>query len=304
MVHVGCCSFSFGWLGLVDALALVRSLGFDRVDVSAAGPGAQVNQLAAAANRERMAATVREALGRAGLAPCELFLCGIWVDGRGVVPNDPDRAAREAMLEQFARLCRFARLAGFDSVMGVPGRPQPALAPQAALELSADTLGRMVAIATDEGVRLDVEPHVGSIVQEPRRALRLAREVPGLFYTLDYAHFIGQGFGQADVAPLLAHAGHMHAKPARPGYMKCGVEHSAIEFAPIFRALRRLDWDGTITMECIGSLEQTGGGPRPTYRALAADGQPEPVAPGSAGHPVYQTLAMGQIGRASCRERV
>jgi sugar phosphate isomerase/epimerase len=292
MIRLGCCAFSFGWLSLHKSLELSKSLGFTCVDVGASGLSSHVNQQVAAAEPTRTGRMLREAAGRYELELSELFVCSVVVNGRGVDTNSPDEKLRGQALEQFRRICACAAEAGFRSVMGVPGRPQEGLGEQGSWDVAADMLAKMVAIARDAGVGFNVEPHVGSVVETPQGALRMAREVPGLRYTLDYAHFTCLGIPQEEVAPLHEFAGHMHGKQARPGFLKCRMEEGEIDFEAIFRDLIRRDWDGVVTMECIGSLSEDYPERGPLFRNVTDTWQPDAPAPGRTSHPVVQTVLL------------
>jgi len=258
MVELGCCAFIFGRRSVEDGLRLVADLGFRRADVSAAdiGEKAQVDQQEAAADPARLGRQAREAAARRELRLDELFVCPVFVDGRRVEVNDPDRESRRRVLESFTGLCDYAAEAGFESIMGVPGVPQEALGPGEAWDLSVEMLGEMVRIASGRGVRLNVEPHVGSIVQEPEKALKLVRDVPGLAYTLDHSHFISLGYTEEDIMPLHGFSRHMHARQARKGSGGCVVAQGAIDFGVVVRDLIAREWEGAMAMEYFAGREE------------------------------------------------
>jgi sugar phosphate isomerase/epimerase len=260
MIRIGCCSFVFGKLTLEESLRLCRTLGFCHVDVSAAdiGPKAHVDQQGAAARPEEAARLVRDLAVQNGLALEELFLCPVFVEGKRVEVSHPDAGVRRRLLDQFRGIAAFARAAGFRSIMGVPGTPQGGIGRKEARAHATETLRAMVAIAEDVGVALNVEPHTGSLIEEPEAALRMADEVPGLGFTLDYAHFAQRGILAERVYPLHAHARHMHARQARAGCGGCAVEEGTIDFGAIVEQLRAADWDGVIAMEFFGGI-----GPKP-----------------------------------------
>jgi sugar phosphate isomerase/epimerase len=155
------------------------------------------------------------------------------------------------MLQRFRALCQCAAEAGFQSIMGVPGRPQTELTPRAAWDTAAETLAEMAAIADICGLACNVEPSSNSILNTPEAALRMAQQVPRLGYTLDYAHFYGQSIPAHEVMLLHAHVRHMHAKPARLGVAKCLVHQGEVDWTAIVEDLRRREWDGVVSMECI-----------------------------------------------------
>jgi sugar phosphate isomerase/epimerase len=226
------------------------------VDVSAAdiGPGAHVDQEEAAARPEECGRRVRELAQANELELEELFVCPVFVDGRRVEVSHPDAEVRARLLERFDGICAFARAAGFRSVMGVPGTPQPGISLAEAWSNATGTLRAMVRIAADHGVRLNVEPHTRSLIEQPADALALAGEVPGLTFTLDYSHFVSRGIPEEDVYPLHARTAHMHARQARPGSGGCAVEEGTIAYEKLIEELQSRSWDGVIAMELFGKV--------------------------------------------------
>ena len=179
----------------------------------------------------------------------------VFVDGEPVRPNYPNAPLRRRALDAFARLCRCAKVAGCKSVMGVPGSPEEGLEDGRGWALAVDMLGQMVRIAQDEGLVFHIEPHSGSIAQTPDLALRLAQEVEGLRFTLDYAHFLGLDIPQEVVKPLQAYAGVLHGKPCTKGVGKTLVHEMGIDFKAIVAELLEGQWDGVISMECIWPVD-------------------------------------------------
>ncbi len=288
MIHLGCCAFNFGDYPLEDSLRLVHELGFHFADV---GLG-QIDLRVALTEPEQEARRVGQLAERHKLQLVEFFVCAVPVDGEGVAPNEPAPGLRARMLEQFRAICRFAAAAGFDSVMGVPGRPRDELGERGSWETSVETLNTMVSIAGDEGIRFNIEPHKDSIVEKPQDALRLAREVEGLTYTLDYAHFAGQGIPQKDAMALHEFTAHMHGKQARRGYMKSFFHTGTIDFEPILRDLTRRQWDGVIAMECMGGASDDPDVPEPAYREVSIEWEVLGPEPGLVSRPAIQTAVL------------
>lgn len=290
MIKLGLCTFDFGWLPLEEALAFARALGFERVDVGASGPTAQIDQVHAAKEPAAVGAWVRQAAGAQGLELNEFFACRMHPGGENVSTNDPDPAVRRAILRHYRGLCQCAAEAGCDSLMGVPGDIQPDVDPEASWAASAEVLSGMVAIAGEYGIVPNVEPHRGSILETPEAALRMAREVDGLCYTLDYAHFEGQGIAQARVAVLHPHVRHMHAKPARPGWSKGTWHENTIDFAAILADVALQGHDVVISVETIGRYDEALG--RPVYQPMPPSGVAATLPPGLLGHPAAQTMVV------------
>jgi sugar phosphate isomerase/epimerase len=256
MIRIGCCSFCLGGLDLEESLRLCRSIGFKHVDVSAAdiGPGAQVDQQEAAADPDKHAKRVLNLAEKYELELEEVFLCPVFVEGKRVEVSNPDPAVRKALLENFRRICAFAGGAGFRSIMAVPGTPQEGIGDEEAWANAVETLREMTKITSDNGIRLSTEPHAGSLIHQPPAAMRMADEVPGLTYTVDYAHWVAKGMKQEDAYCLHEHAGHMHARQANPKNGHAHVDIGTIDFKAIIDDLRKRDWDGVIAMEFFGGV--------------------------------------------------
>ncbi len=200
---------------------------------------------------ERTGEVMKERLGRYGQQAVELFMCAIpWEDG--VTPSEADTSKSAPALDCFRRICAYAAAAGFSHVMGVPGTPgEDAIASWACAE---EALAKMTTIAREEGTGFTVEPHRGSLLSHPDDALRMARNVPGLAYSLDYSHFYAQGFAIDAVQPLHAYSLHMHIKQASPGVPKSKWHEGTVPYADVIGRLWGAAWSGVLSSEFIGPL--------------------------------------------------
>ena len=293
MIELGCCAFSFG-VELEDSLRLARYLDFRFVDISASGATAQVDPESAAEAPERVGAEMRQMAAKYEVELVELFATTILVDGQAVQVTEPDHGLRDKLVRNFGQLCRFAVAAGFESVMGVPGRHQESLGDSGTWDVAAETLSRMTQVAGGMGIALNVEPSSSSILSTPAAALRMARDVPGLAYTLDYAHYVGQGIPLDEIMPLHASTRHIHAKAARPGLLKSFAHHNAIDFCAVIADLGARGWDGVMSLECIGRPSGDPAITHPLYQEVSqAEGTLPPV-PGMVSHPLYQVIELAR----------
>ena len=103
---------------------MARGMGFKYADIGAPSSVAQINQLEAAAEPERIGAELRELAASLELTLAEFFVMAVEIDGQPVAPNHPDATVRARAVEQFRRLCRCAEVTGCRSVMVVPGSPR------------------------------------------------------------------------------------------------------------------------------------------------------------------------------------
>lgn len=251
MIEVGCCAHAFKGWSLAKAAGFLADCGFTWISPGATGPDAQIDPTVAAREPEHAAEGLLEVASAYGVRYSELFLCPVHVSGRAVAPSDPDSEAVRDMLDAFRAICRFARLAGFQNVMGVPGSPVEGEEPAETWRRSAEVLARMLDIALEEEMTFTVEPHRWSILKSPEDIRRMLDEVPGLKLTLDYSHYVGTGFGAQDLIPLHESAFHVHAKPCGYGYYKSLVHEDEGIWRPAIRDLMRRKWQGVISTECI-----------------------------------------------------
>jgi sugar phosphate isomerase/epimerase len=247
-MELTCTSFSFPLLSFEDACRMISLLGISAVDLGAhAGAGHLEpeeieDQTAAVIER------VKRATGEAGLRSADLFP----TFGRGFrdrpvnVPDEATRAANESRFHAFVDL---ARAAGCSGITLLPGVPWDELGPEGSFELSCEVLAEYVAIAHDAGLRLSVEPHLESIVEAPERARELVERTIGLQLTLDYSHFLAQELPPDRVHPLVQHAGHFHARQARPGALQSPEREGTLDFRDIVKRLKAADYDGYLCIE-------------------------------------------------------
>jgi sugar phosphate isomerase/epimerase len=119
------------------------------------------------------------------------------------------------------------------------------------LQRSVDELGWRAEQARAAGVRFSIEPHLGSIAQDPQEAKRLCEATPDLELTLDYSHFVYQGYPQAEIEPLVPHARHCHARGARQKRMQAALNDSVVDFERMIDVMREVGYDGDIGLEYL-----------------------------------------------------
>ena len=226
------------------AAAAVHRLGLRRIDVS-------VRRRFPLTTPERLLTDFQPtlearlaALGALGLSAADVF----YISGEFETSNEP---APEAERSVFEAVCAFARGVHAPGISVLPGQRDAAPGRSDAWERSVDELRWRVARAKSDGLRLSVEPHVGSIIDTPAGVRALLRDVPGLSVTLDYSHFVYSGVPAADVHPLLAYSRILHVRQAAAGRIQASLGAGSIDFADVFRAARRYGFTGTISLEYV-----------------------------------------------------
>jgi sugar phosphate isomerase/epimerase len=69
--------------------------------------------------------------------------------------------------------------------------------------------------------------------------------------TLDYSHFVYQGYADSEIEPLVAHARHFHARGARETRMQCALEDSTIDFERMLAAAAAAGYEGDVGLEYL-----------------------------------------------------
>jgi sugar phosphate isomerase/epimerase len=235
-------SWSFPACTLDESWAIAQALGFKALDVGLFyGPALDKAQVLADPDGAAKDLTAR------GIKAANLY----WLFGSGLADRAlTDPAARQSNIVDFTSVCTFAQKAGIPSVFVLPGVADGGPKEQAIRESSV-SLSAMLPIATDHGVTLTVEPHVGGLLASPTETLQLLDQAPGVKLALDYAHFACMGYRQTEIDPLARHAGHVHLRQARPGALQAKWGEGTLDFAAMIATLRAVSYDGWLAVEYV-----------------------------------------------------
>lgn len=242
-------TFSFGDTSLEESLQILGALGFDLADVGAGWSNyQQVSPQQAVDDPQGQADNLRRLTEAAGIGISELFIMHF-----GQPINHPDADTRQWTRGMFAGIADFARAAGFESLMMIPGHvhEEEGQSPEAAFALSVEELTWMVAVAEERDLQCNIEPCAGSIAQHPEAAVRLCQAVPGLGLTVDYAHQVQLGLGHDEIEALHPYAKHFHAKQSAPGTFQARPDEGVIDFGRLVRRLQADAYDGVMSVEFV-----------------------------------------------------
>ncbi|MBT4504360.1 MAG: sugar phosphate isomerase/epimerase [Gemmatimonadetes bacterium] len=253
LFKISCCAFSFQGLDLDEKLKLVRNMAFDTVDLSAK-QGDELSQQMMIESPESYGKTIREKAAQHGLKLDELFICTILDDGNDIDIATDDAATQERLLSYFQQFCLFGQTAGFESIMLVP-LCSDETDPQAAWNNTVRMLRRCTEIAVSHELVFNIEPVDFSLLKTPETACKMAEEVPGLGFTLDYSHYVCAGFSQEEIAKMHKYLRHMHIRQATKGSRQEPIETGTIDFAKITQLLLDDDFAGNLAMEHIDKVE-------------------------------------------------
>jgi sugar phosphate isomerase/epimerase len=233
-----------------SAVEIIRLLGIPAVDVCLMGNRSHIRPEDVRGELPATAERIRRGLAARGLAVSDLF-CIPWTDFERFAPNHPGPDERERAWALFGDVLELAERIEAPGVTMLPGIDWPGESHEDSLARSIEELGRRAGEARARGLRFSVEPHFGSVVQDPRDAGRLCEEAVGVELTLDYSHFVYQGYPEAEIEPLVPHARHFHARGAAERRMQTSVAESTIDFERMVAAARESRYDGDIGLEYL-----------------------------------------------------
>ena len=249
-LKLSCTDFSFPLLDHDLALAVIALLGLRGVDMGLFEGHGHLKPSRELKMPARSGAKLRRRLDSLGLKAADIFL-QIHAGFAEFAVNHPEVKHRAFARDHFLRALDYANAAGADHVTILPGVTFASELRATSIARSADELAWRVAAAKAAKLQVAVEPHVGSLIDTPERALALLRRVPGLGCTLDYAHFTRAGISDARVEPLTKFATHLHARTARRGRLQCPSKENTIDLPRLVRALAANKFSGWVALEFV-----------------------------------------------------
>ena len=247
---LACGDHSFPVLPHEQTVELVKMLGFDAFDLAVMGNRSHVRPEMIRHDIPGWAGRLEERIRGRGLEIADVF-CIPWTDFETMAPNNPDVAERDRGTDLFRDMLDLTVRLGAPGLTMVPGVDWPHETHEESLARAAGELGRRADEAHAAGVRFSVEPHVGSVCGTPGDVARLVELAPGLELTLDYTHYVSQGFSDAQIEPLVRHARHFHARGGAPGRVQCALKENTIDYGRAVEAMREAGYGGALAVEYV-----------------------------------------------------
>jgi sugar phosphate isomerase/epimerase len=248
MLELSCADYTFPLLGRREALAVIRLLQFDFLDLGLFERNPNYPPSALNAAPRQFIDGVRSDLEAAALGPADVFL-QTGLNPEQASANDPDEKVRSAGRDTFYRALELCTAIQCNHITGLPG---VAHGDQIAdLARAAEEACWRVETGAKAGIIYSIEPHVGSICGDTRSTHTLLAQVPGLTLTLDYGHFIVQGESNAAIHTLLPYASHIHLRGAAPGRLQTPAAESTIDISHILRNCA--NYSGKFALEYVWS---------------------------------------------------
>ncbi|MEY4916426.1 MAG: hypothetical protein RL616_339 [Verrucomicrobiota bacterium] len=249
-LNLSCTDFSFPLLDHDCSLVVIALLGLRGVDIGLFEGHGHLKPSHELQKPTRNGAALKTKLAAHGLKAADIFL-QIHEGFVEFAINHPAAKRREFARERFLRTLDYAAAAGSKHITILPGVFFENESRGTSIARSAEELNWLVAQASAAKLQLAVEPHVGSLIDTPERALDLVKRVPGLGFTLDYAHFTRVGISDARIEPLTEFATHLHMRAARRGRLQSSLKENTIDFPRVLTALRQKKFNGWLALEYV-----------------------------------------------------
>lgn len=249
-LQFACADFTFPLLPHDKVLSLIAMLDCEGVDIGLFSGRSHITAETEFRQINQQAKLLKNQLEDRGLVATDIYL-QLDTDLSHFAINHPDNTRRQYARDSFLKLIDYAVQLGADHITTLPGMYFTSEEKTASLKLAHEELNWRLEQVTGSGLSFGVEAHVGSPFATPADAKALIDAVPGLTLTLDYTHFIRNGYTQEEVDPLLAYASHFHARGARKGQLQVSMTDNTIDYLKVIENLKKIHYSGWIGLEYI-----------------------------------------------------
>lgn len=249
-IPLACADFSFPLLPHEATLDLIAAMEIRGVDISLMLGNSHLDVSRSVAKPQQEGVALKKKLHDRGLTAADVnFTPGR--DFRTRAVNHPDPEIRQESRAWFQRALEFTAHIAAKHMTILPG-----------IEWDGETRDRSYARCVEElawrveeglrnGVIVSTEAHLGSIVPTPASAQQLLNDIPDLTLTLDYTHFVYQGFSDIECENLLPRASHFHARGAAKGKLQTTFKRNSIDYLRIVRRMNELKYKGYFAIEYV-----------------------------------------------------
>ena len=146
---------------------------------------------------------------------------------------------------QFKAVCRLA------SLSTVPILSVPAFPAGGGLDAEVDRLKKLVHLAGMEGILLTVPTEMGTLTEDPAKAVQLCQRVSGLGLMLDPSHYIAGQHEPVDFDIVYPYVRHVRLRDTGrgPNQFQVRVGQGEVEYGRMVTQLARYGYDRLLTID-------------------------------------------------------
>lgn len=245
-----CADYTFPLLPHDKVLDVIRLLECPGIDIGLFSGRSHLRPESEFENVKANARKLKQKLEERGLIASDVFL-QLDTDLAKMAINHPDENIRKYGREQFLHLIEYATELEADHITCLPGMFFPEVEEQKSLDLIHQELHWRVEQVKATNLNFGVEAHIGSPFINPVSAIQLVETVDGLQLTLDYTHFIRDGYEQYTVDPLMHYTNHFHARGAKKGRLQANMSENEIDYGKVVQTMKQEGYQHWIGLEYI-----------------------------------------------------
>lgn len=245
-----CADYTFPLLEHDKVLSLIALLDCKGVDIGLFSGRSHLTAESEFQQINRRAKALKKQLEDRGLVATDVYL-QLDTDFSLHAINHPEKKRRQFARESFLKLLEYANELGADHITCIPGMHFPDEKLETSLERCYEELRWRLEKANHAKLTFAIEVHIGCPFIHPRDTAVLLQAVPGLTLTLDYTHFIHEGFRQREVDPFLVNASHFHARGGKQNRLQTSMVENDIDYKEIITKFKKIGYEGWIGLEYI-----------------------------------------------------
>jgi len=242
--------FTFPLLPHDKVIALIALLGFDGIDVGLFENRSHLQPSGVLHQPGKNGKELGNKAADAGLCVADVFLqCDVEFAPKAI--NHPDEKVRREARDYFVKMAEYAVAAGSGHITCLPGVHFQEESFEASCGRAMEELDFRIRVAQEAGLIFGVEPHLGSIIDTPKKAQTLMETMKGLTATLDYTHFTKIGIPDEEIEILMPYASHFHARGAKKEALQTVLSENVIDYARVVRQMKKTGYTGYVGIEYI-----------------------------------------------------
>jgi sugar phosphate isomerase/epimerase len=249
-LKIACADFTFPLLSHEKVLQLIAMLDCKGVDIGLFSGRSHLTAESEFQQITLRAKALKKQLQDVGLVATDVYL-QLDTDLSKYAINHPDNSRRQFARESFLKLIDYASELGADHITTLPGMYFEGEEKIGSLKQCHNELNWRLEEVRGSTLSFGVEAHVGSPFTSPADTVALLEAVPGMTLTLDYTHFIRNGYRQEEIDTLLTYASHFHARGARKDRLQVSMVDNTIDYLKIVENLKKVHYNGWIGLEYI-----------------------------------------------------
>ena len=247
---LACADFTFPLLSHDKVLKLASMLEMDGIDIGLFEDRSHLQPSQMFADVKKNARELHKKLRDNDLETADVFLQAA-SEFVSMASNHPDENIRSKARQWYIDTLEFTCICEGKHVTGLPGVYFDDEQAESSYGRACAEMAWRYEKAKEYGLVFSIEPHLGSIVPDPKSSEQFVKDVPGLTLTLDYTHFTKIGMQDKQIEPLIKYATHFHARGAAQGYLQTSFKNNTIDYERILKVMNKTGYSGYIGIEYV-----------------------------------------------------